>query len=503
MKLKRIRNFIPGLLIAALLLPVIGLTFLNVLPARADSTNGKILYVGSRDLDGNDDEIYVMDGDGANQTKITDNTSYEYEPAWSADGTKVVFTSDRDGDEEIFVMNLDGTNEVQLTNNSSDDAYAAWAPDNSKVLFVSDRDGNEEIYSMNIDGSGQTRLTTNGADDYLPAWAPNSERVVFVSDRDGGDADIFTMDPDGTNLTQLTSNTSPDTEPDWSPDGTKIAFESGTVPNTNIYIMNANGSGQAAITSVSFPITNNYPSWSNDGTKITYASNRDTNGDEIFIMNADGSGETQLTNIAPDFNYNTNPDWGGEDTTGGGSSGDTDGDGISDAIESAGPNSGDANNDGTADSTQANVTTLTNLITGNYTVLQSNCTSNSGVTITPEAADFKDIAFDYPAGVVGFTLTCSSQGAVANIALYFYGGVEGTAVRKYNSSSHAYQAIDGATLVNISIASQTVTRATYQITDGSSLDQDATANGTIVDPVGIGQAIIGAPQTGLGGLLQR
>ncbi|HEX6258242.1 MAG TPA: choice-of-anchor U domain-containing protein [Candidatus Saccharimonadales bacterium] len=502
MKRKLTKNLIPGVVAAALLVPAIAFSVLNVQPVKADSTNGKILYVGSRDLDGNDDEIYVMDADGANQTKITNNTDYEYEPGWSADGTKVVFTSDRDGDEEIFVMNLDGTNEVKLTNNSSDDSFAVWAPDNSKIIFVSDRDGNQELYSMNIDGSNQTRLTNNSADDYLPAWAPTSDRVVFVSERDGGDSDIFTMDPDGTNLAQLTANANPDTEPDWSPDGTKIAYEAGSVPGTNIYVMNSDGTGQTAITNVSFPITNNYPSWSIDGTKIAFASNRDTNGDEIYVMDADGSNEVQLTNIAPDFNYNTNPDWGGNDTTGGGGSSDTDGDGVSDTIESAGPNAGDANNDSIADSTQASVTGMVNPITGKYVVLQSSCTSNSNVGVTAENSSFKDAAFEYAAGLVEFTLTCSSPGATANVALYMYGGVNGTAVRKYNSVTHTYQAIEGASLSNLTIAGQTVTRATYQITDGSSLDQDATANGTIVDPVGIGRVVIGAPQTGLGRLLE-
>lgn len=469
---------------------------------KADSTNGKILYVGSRDADGNDDEIYVMDADGAAQTKITDNTSYEYQPAWSADATKVVFTSDRDGDEEIFIMNLDGSNEVQLTNNSSDDSFAAWAPDNSKIVFVSDRDGNQEVYSMNIDGSNQTRLTNNSADDYLPAWAPDSSRVVFVSDRDGGDADIFTMDPDGTDLVQLTSNAVPDTDPDWSPDGTKIAFERGSVPGTNIYVMNADGTGQVAITSVSFPITNNYPSWSNDGTKIAYASNRDTNGDEIFTMNADGTGEVQLTNIAPDFNYNTNPDWGGVDTTGGGSptpGADSDSDGVNDAIEAAGPNGGDANNDGTADSSQAAVTSFVNPLTNNYVVVQSSCMSNASVSVVSEPNNSGDVAFAYPAGFLAFSTSCAAPGTTATVTVYFYDAIENPVARRYSTVNNSYSTIDGAVVAGVTIGGLNALKVTYQIADGGPLDMDGLANGVIVDRIGLGRAVIGAPQTGLGG----
>ena len=492
-------------LVALSITAALGLSCLGLYtsqPAKADSTNGKILYVGSRDLDGNDDEIYVMDADGANQTKITDNTDYEYEPAWSADATKVVFTSDRDGDEEIFVMDLDGTNEVKLTNNSSDDSFAAWAPDDSKILFTSNRDGNQEIYSMNTNGSNQTRLTNNSADDYLPSWSPDSDRVAFVSERDsGGDSDIFTMDPDGTNLQQLTSNSDPDTEPDWSPDGTKIAFTGGVIPNSNIFVMNADGSGQTAITNVTFPIRNDYPSWSVDGAKIAFASDRDTNGDEIYSINANGTGEVQLTNIAPDFNYNTNPDWGGTDTTGGGGgpSGDTDSDGVDDAVEAAGPNGGDANNDGTADSIQANVTSFTNSITGNPVTLQSSCTSNSNVSLGAESTSSSDIAFNYPIGLLSFTSTCASPGTTATITLFFYDAVSSPTLRKFNNISNSYQTIEGAMVTATTIGGRNVLRVIYQITDGSVLDLDSSTNGTIIDPVGLGQAIIGAPQTGLGG----
>lgn len=497
------RIFVAGIIFAIASLLVF-MIFEVSRPAHADSTNGKILYVGSRDTDGNDEEIYVMDADGANQTQLTSNDDYEYEPAWSANGQKVIFTSDRDGDEELFVMDTDGTDEVKLTNNTDDDWGAAWAPDNSKIAFVSSRDGNDEIYVMDIDGSNQTRLTNDSADDYTPVWSPDSETIVFVSERNSGDAEIYSMDADGSNETRITTHTGFDGEPDFSPDGTKIAFSrQEVIPNSNIYTMNADGTGITALTSDTFPILPSNPSWSNDGTKIAYNRDPDGDGDEIFVINANGTGVTQLTNIVPDSNYNTNPDWGGNDTTGGGSGPDTDtdDDGIDDSVEAAGPNGGDANNDGTADSAQANVTSFVNAVTGNRAVLQSTCTSHSGVGASVEPSDHADVAFDYPVGLLAFTLTCASPGTTVTVSLYFYEAVDSPVLRKYNSNAHSYQAIGGASLSMQTIGGQSVVKTVYQITDGSPLDQDGAINGTIVDPVGLGQAVVGIPRTGLGGRL--
>ena len=71
---------------------------------------------------------------------------------------KIAFESNRDGNEEIYVMNADGTNQTNLTNNAARDYVPAWSPDGSKIAFGSTRDGNDEIYVMNADGSGQVNL---------------------------------------------------------------------------------------------------------------------------------------------------------------------------------------------------------------------------------------------------------------------------------------------------------------------------------------------------------
>ena len=82
-------------------------------------------------------------------------------PSWSPDGKQIVFHSDRDGNQEIYLMNADGSNIRRLTNNPSIDRGPFWSPDGKKIGFHSDRTGDLDIYTMNVDGSNQTNLTNS------------------------------------------------------------------------------------------------------------------------------------------------------------------------------------------------------------------------------------------------------------------------------------------------------------------------------------------------------
>ena len=128
-----------------------------------------------------------MDADGANPTNITNHAARDYEPSWSHDGTKIAFTSRRDGNGEIYVMDSGGSNQTRLTNHASSDDAASWSPDGTKIAFESDRDGNRnrEIYVMNADGSNPTRITNNDASDDAASWSPDGTKIIFSSERDG------------------------------------------------------------------------------------------------------------------------------------------------------------------------------------------------------------------------------------------------------------------------------------------------------------------------------
>ncbi len=91
---------------------------------------------------------------------------------------------------------VDASGFTRLTNNDVDDVTPAWSPDGRRITFASERDGNLEIYVMNADGSGVNRLTYNGARDLFPAWSPDGRHIAFHSNRDGR-MDIYVMNTAG------------------------------------------------------------------------------------------------------------------------------------------------------------------------------------------------------------------------------------------------------------------------------------------------------------------
>jgi len=282
-----------------------------VLPVVAE---GKIAFASDRDRNL---EIYIMNADGTGQTRLTNNRAIDTQPALSPDGTKILFVSNRYKTNDIFVMNADGTGLHHLTLNSASDRRPAWSPDGTKIAFESDRDGNYEIYIMNADGTGQTRITDNPARDFSPTWSPDGERIAFHSDRKGYFYQIYVMKADGTGVIQLTYNPADlppsdlppsdlyrdmdNMNPDWSPEG-KIVFTSLHASASDIWIMNADGSGQTII-----PHTDHgdRADWSPDGSKIAFDSNWDGVFNQIYVINQDGTDRTAITSIFS----NSDPSW--------------------------------------------------------------------------------------------------------------------------------------------------------------------------------------------------
>jgi len=268
--------------------------------APAWSPNGSLIaFTGFRG--GKHGEIYVMRPDGTGQRNLTKSPSPDDLATWSPDAKRIAFTSNRDGNSEIYVMNADGTGQTRLTHSAAADYSSSWSPDGRRIAFWSDRDGNNEIYVMNADGTDQTRLTTSRASDYSPSWGPDG-RIAFTRTTGTGSLTALqVMNSDGSDLRRLTpagANWS-ESRPVWSPDGTKIAFVSShdfPVDNTDIYEMNADGSGEIRITRS--PHRDDWPTWSPDGRKIAFAHGS-LFEPEIYGMNVDGSGVRLLSRKTP------------------------------------------------------------------------------------------------------------------------------------------------------------------------------------------------------------
>jgi Tol biopolymer transport system component len=153
-------------------------------------------------------------------------------------------------------------------------------------------------YTLGASAAGLTGATSASFD----VVTPGTGTIAFVSARDGN-SEIYVMNEDGSGQVDLTNNPANDNDPVWSPDGSKIAFISIRDGNLEIYVMNADGSGQVKLTNNLAPDDN--PAWSPDGSKIAFYSYRDGNG-EIYVMNADGSGQVNLTNTPASDN---SPAW--------------------------------------------------------------------------------------------------------------------------------------------------------------------------------------------------
>jgi Tol biopolymer transport system component len=267
---------------------LVALVMLLAFPAAAHGAfpgvNGKIAFVSGA----SNTQIYTMNSDGTNQVNRSGGTIVDNAPVWSPDGTKLAFYGFRTGDAEIFTMNADGTNPVNRSSNGARDSNPAWSPDGTKLAFQSNRDANNEIYVMNADGTNQVNLTTNAADDSEPRWSPDGTKIAFRRDTDIWTIDMSTMAQ--VNLSN-DGNINFDGNPDWSPDGNSITFfrqPLGTPSTSEIYKMNADGSGKINLTNNAMSEVS--PAWSPDGGKILFVR-----GSDIYVMNADGSGPVSLT----------------------------------------------------------------------------------------------------------------------------------------------------------------------------------------------------------------
>ena len=319
--------------LAHLILAVVVVLGLMLLTVDVDA-QAQIAFSSERD--GNP-EIYVMDADGKNQRRLTNNDFPDTSPSWSPDGRQIIFVSDRNhniadkeepivigggiivGDmrkrPQIYVMDADGKNQHRLSNEFVAEWHPSWSPDGRRIVFTSSgtmdvAGGHWRIYVMDADGGNKQHLSNDGEDDYYPAWSPDGERIAFVSIRDGrGNLDIYVMDADGSNQQRLTENPDHEWEPAWSPDGTRIAFTSSKQPdvipaNSDIYVIDADGKNRRKLTRN--PSRNTDPSWSPDGERIVFVSDRDGNY-EIYVMNADGA--RQVRRRTKDGSEDTDPTW--------------------------------------------------------------------------------------------------------------------------------------------------------------------------------------------------
>jgi hypothetical protein len=171
-------------------------------------------------------DIWVVDADGRNPHRLTTDPGIEGEPAWTPDGTRLVYTATfKAGPPQLATIRVDGTDNRTLTATPTGNYSAEVSPKGSSIAFVSTRDGNPRIYTMGLDGSGQRRLTKGSDKEARPRFLPNGD-LIYASEKGGGSRiQRLAAGSDQTNTVVETNQTV--ITFDISRDGARVAYTAG------------------------------------------------------------------------------------------------------------------------------------------------------------------------------------------------------------------------------------------------------------------------------------
>lgn len=263
---------------------IAGASFTEIVQGISDPTVGivpasnKIAFIRNNNL-------AIMDSNGANVRFLTSTSDPEGHPAWSPDG-KVIAYEFQNG---INLINADGTGVVRLVSNGF---TPRWSPNGKKILFARNIVLTPKIHVMNADGTNITQLTTGPDSDTTPNWSPDGSQIAFTR----GLA-VWIMSADGSGAKKVFDAGSFNAYPSWQPDGKKITYLSGP----DIYSINPDGTGNANITNT-FNVLDGYPSYSADGQRIYYAANTAWLVTSVFQMTSAGANQKNLTTDSQEIN---------------------------------------------------------------------------------------------------------------------------------------------------------------------------------------------------------
>ncbi|HET8676745.1 MAG TPA: winged helix-turn-helix domain-containing protein [Blastocatellia bacterium] len=238
---------------------------------------------------------------------LTQDTSYRKGiPSFSHDGRKIAYTDFRGGaNQDIWVMDADGKNDSQLTTDQAVDWAPNWFPDNEQIAFQSNRQGKQRIWSISIRSGRERLLVDPGQVISFPKLSPDGRQVAFNS-INSGTINIWVASIEGGQPVQLTSDKETMGWPCWSPDGRLIAFQMKRGDDTHVMVM---PSGGGSPTQLTFDRGQSWMhSWSPDGDKIAFAGFRDGRWN-VWWVSLSTRRQKQVTNYTKLNAYVRYPAW--------------------------------------------------------------------------------------------------------------------------------------------------------------------------------------------------
>ena len=295
--------------------------------------NGQIAFVrgytpNPDSFSGCQSDIYAIDPDGTNERQLTTTSGVDAEPAWSADGRMLAFSSHRAeqvcsvkwGD--VYLMAADGSDQTRFTSNSEvADRTPTWSPDGRSIAFVSSRGPGpmdydcggywqkHDIYVSKGDGSEPKRMTVDEGFETDISWNPIGHEISESFDRYWYSCNkIYSRSSWGVVNVDTLGFGWPSGGEDYAPNGQDVVrTRSGDMRQSGDIFVDSVPGPERNLTQTPNVIEAD-PAWSPDGTKIAFirqlTSSRSSR--ELFVMNVDGTDQTQLTSNSIDEG---DPDW--------------------------------------------------------------------------------------------------------------------------------------------------------------------------------------------------
>ncbi|MCK5242876.1 PD40 domain-containing protein [bacterium] len=265
----------------------------------------KIAFASNR-ADGRHYQLYMMDANGKKMERLHESNSFDRDPHFSYDGTRLAFTSNRTGRYQIYILDLATRAVKQITHGRNDKTNPFWSPNNQQILFTSHNQESAELGIMNAEGTGIRQLTNDFGHSHGYGFSPNGSWISFESTRNNRN-EIFMYDILAKTSTPIIANDelTYQGDPVFSPAGRKLVFTSNNSDKNKrqLYIYDLDWKKYYRITHDD--MDKDDPIFSPDGSKIAYVACWE-NAWNIFITDADGK---HARNVTKSYYDNVVPSW--------------------------------------------------------------------------------------------------------------------------------------------------------------------------------------------------